>query len=106
MEKAGGGGVGVVVSESGWPSDGSGDFTTPELAGTYNRNFLKHVTLKGRVTPVAYIEAYIFAMFNENQKPSGVERHFGLFLSKHSACLSFVLNQDTESFKSNYVSIM
>ncbi|CAL8171811.1 unnamed protein product [Prunus armeniaca] len=46
MEKAGGGGVGVVVSESSWPSDGNGDFTTPELAGTYNRNFLKNITSK------------------------------------------------------------
>ncbi|KAI5320097.1 hypothetical protein L3X38_039805 [Prunus dulcis] len=81
MEKAGGGGVGVVVSESGWPSDGNGDFTTPELARTYNRNFLKHITSKAGTPkrPGAYIEGYIFAMFTENQKPEGVEQHFGLF---------------------------
>ncbi|BBH08220.1 Glycosyl hydrolase superfamily protein [Prunus dulcis] len=79
--KAGGGGVGVVVSESGWPSDGNGDFTTPELARTYNRNFLKHITSKAGTPkrPGAYIEGYIFAMFTENQKPEGVEQHFGLF---------------------------
>ncbi|CAL9027576.1 unnamed protein product, partial [Prunus brigantina] len=46
MEKVGGANVDMVVSESGWPSDGNGDFTTPELAGTYNRNFLKHITSK------------------------------------------------------------
>ncbi|KAJ9687938.1 hypothetical protein PVL29_013928 [Vitis rotundifolia] len=46
MEKAGGSKVGVVVTESGWPSSGSGKLTTPELAGTYNRNFLEH--LKGK----------------------------------------------------------
>ncbi|BFG39625.1 hypothetical protein CerSpe_258990 [Prunus speciosa] len=81
MEKVGGANVDVVVSESGWPSDGNGDFTTPELAGTYNRNFLKHITSKAGTPkrPGAYIEAYIFAMFNENQKPDGVEQHFGLF---------------------------
>ncbi|CAB4318528.1 unnamed protein product [Prunus armeniaca] len=81
MEKVGGANVDAVVSESGWPSDGNRDFTTPELAGTYNRNFLKHITSKAGTPkrPVAYIEAYIFAMFNENQKPDGVEQHFGLF---------------------------
>ncbi|KAM0969910.1 hypothetical protein EV1_017851 [Malus domestica] len=81
MEKAGRGDVGVVVSESGWPSDGNGNFTTPKLAGTYNRNFVKHITSKVGTPkkPGAYIEGYIFAMFNENQKPSGVEQHWGLF---------------------------
>ncbi|ONH97607.1 hypothetical protein PRUPE_7G200500 [Prunus persica] len=81
MEKVGGANVDVVVSESGWPSDGNGNFTTPELAGTYNRNFLKHITSNAGTPkrPGAYIEGYIFAMFNENQKPEGVEQHFGLF---------------------------
>ncbi|KAL6274404.1 hypothetical protein ACE6H2_025096 [Prunus campanulata] len=81
MEKVGGANVDVVVSESGWPSDGNGNFTTPELAGTYNRNFLEHITSKAGTPkrPGAYIEGYIFAMFNENQKPEGVEQHFGLF---------------------------
>ncbi|PRQ46968.1 putative glucan endo-1,3-beta-D-glucosidase [Rosa chinensis] len=36
MAKAGNGHVRVVVSESGWPSDENGNFTTPELAMTYN----------------------------------------------------------------------
>ncbi|PRQ46965.1 putative licheninase [Rosa chinensis] len=34
MKKVGSPNVTVVVSESGWPSAGSGQFTTPELAGT------------------------------------------------------------------------
>ncbi|RVX05520.1 putative glucan endo-1,3-beta-glucosidase BG5 [Vitis vinifera] len=38
MEKAGGSTVGVVLTESGWPSAGKGNGTTPEIAGTYNRN--------------------------------------------------------------------
>ncbi|KAG5559130.1 hypothetical protein RHGRI_008899 [Rhododendron griersonianum] len=80
MEREGVTDVGVVVSETGWPSDGNGDFTTPELAATYNRNFAEHISKNGTPKrPQAYIEGYIFAMFNENLKPPGVEQHFGLF---------------------------
>lgn len=80
MEKAGGN-VRVVVSESGWPSDGNGNATTSELAGTYNKNFMNHILAKEGTPrrPDEYIEGFIFAMFNENQKPSGEEQHFGLF---------------------------
>lgn len=81
MEKAGGSKVGVVVTESGWPSSGSGKLTTPELAGTYNRNFLEH--LKGNGTlkrPDAKIDGYIFAIFNENLKlGDATEQNLGLF---------------------------
>ncbi|TXG61646.1 hypothetical protein EZV62_013009 [Acer yangbiense] len=81
MEKEGVSNVNVVVSESGWPSAGNGDFTTPQLAATYNRNFMNHVTSnKGTPKrPNAHIEGFIFATFNENQKPAGVEQNFGLF---------------------------
>ncbi|KAL6226779.1 PREDICTED: glucan endo-1,3-beta-glucosidase-like [Fragaria vesca subsp. vesca] len=82
MDKAGGAtNVRVVVSESGWPSDGSGSITTPELAATYNKNLLNHILQKGGTPrrPGANIEGFIFAMFNENQKPAGEEQHFGLF---------------------------
>ncbi|KAI4335222.1 hypothetical protein L6164_013889 [Bauhinia variegata] len=81
MEQLGISNVGVVVSESGWPSAGNGNFTTPELAATYNRNFMKHI-LSGDGTPKrpgSYIEGFVFAMFNENQKPAGVEQNWGLF---------------------------
>ncbi|KAK3034493.1 hypothetical protein RJ639_032482 [Escallonia herrerae] len=29
--------------------------------------------------PQTYVEGFIFAMFNENLKPDGVEQNFGLF---------------------------
>lgn len=80
MEREGVTDVGVAVSETGWPSDGNGDFTTPELAATYNRNVAEHISKSGTPKrPQAYIEGYLFAMFNENLKPTGVEQHFGLF---------------------------
>ncbi|KAK6912471.1 Glycoside hydrolase family 17 [Dillenia turbinata] len=81
MEKVGVNDVALIVGESGWPSAGMGNFTTPNLAATYNKNFMKHI-LSYRGTPKRpgdYIEGFIFAMFNENLKPAGREQHFGLF---------------------------
>ncbi|XP_028751470.1 probable glucan endo-1,3-beta-glucosidase BG4 [Neltuma alba] len=82
MEKVGVNNVGLVVSETGWPSAGNGNFTSPTLASTYNKNFAKRITTKNGTPkkPDAVIPGFIFAMFNENQKPAGVEQNFGLFL--------------------------
>ena len=77
LERAGAPGVRVVVSESGWPS-GGGTAATPANARIYNQSLLNHV---GRGTPrhPGAIETYVFSMFNENQKDSGVEQNWGLF---------------------------
>ncbi|KAL7594735.1 hypothetical protein Lser_V15G29425 [Lactuca serriola] len=80
LEKVGAGGVEVVICESGWPSQGNGDFTTTELARTYNQNLLNHVRGSGTPKkPDKNVETYVFALFNENQKDPRVEQHFGLF---------------------------
>ncbi|KAI6682037.1 hypothetical protein NL676_035918 [Syzygium grande] len=73
--------VGVAISESGWPSAGNGNFTTPQLALTYNRNFMKKI-VAGTGTPKrpdSHLDGNIFAMFNEDLKSAGVEQNFGLF---------------------------
>nr|XP_051228151.1 glucan endo-1,3-beta-glucosidase GII-like isoform X4 [Lolium perenne] len=78
MEKAGSPAVPIVVSESGWPSDG-GVGASIANAQTYNQNLINHV---GNGTPKrpGPLEAYIFAMFNENLKEGHeTENHFGLF---------------------------
>ena len=81
MEKEGVPRVDIVVSETGWPSACNGAYTTPNLAATYNRNFIRHI-LMGSGTPKrpgACIEGFVFAMLNEHLKPNGVEENFGLF---------------------------
>ena len=81
MEKVEFADVDIVISESGWPSDGNGDLTTASLAATYNQNFVKRIaSMRGTPKrPQSFIEGFVFAMFNENLKPLGVEQHFGLF---------------------------
>nr|XP_043611275.1 glucan endo-1,3-beta-glucosidase A-like [Erigeron canadensis] len=79
--RLGGTNVPIVVSESGWPSD-QGFGATVENAGTYYRNLIAHVkSAKGTpLRPGISIETYLFAMFDENQKPNDPsEQYFGVF---------------------------
>ncbi|ONM34638.1 Lichenase-2 [Zea mays] len=74
---AGGDGVRVVVSETGWPTAG-GAAASLENARTYNQNLVRHVW-KGTPRRPRRVEAYVFAMFNEDKKDAGVEQNWGLF---------------------------
>ncbi|KDP34495.1 hypothetical protein JCGZ_11045 [Jatropha curcas] len=83
MKKLGYEDVDIVVAETGWPS--VGDPNQPgvslENAVSYNANLVKHVN-SGKGTPLMpnrTFETYLFALFNENLKPTISERNFGLF---------------------------
>ncbi|WOL09688.1 hypothetical protein Cni_G18441 [Canna indica] len=76
--------VEVRVSETGWPSAGDPQEigATPENAAKYNSNLIRLVNgKKGTpLKPGTPLRAYIFALFNENQKPGPTsERNYGLF---------------------------
>ncbi|ERN09952.1 hypothetical protein AMTR_s00013p00197550 [Amborella trichopoda] len=81
MDKVGGSTVRIVISESGWPSGGQGDKTTPALAQEYNNGLIQHV-VHGNGTPKRpgiITSTYLFALFNENKKTPGLDQNFGLF---------------------------
>ncbi|KAF2312095.1 hypothetical protein GH714_028037 [Hevea brasiliensis] len=79
LEKAGSPNLQIVVSESGWPSEG-GDVATVNNAGTYYRNLINHVKQGTPKKSGQAVETYLFSMFDENLKEAGIEQHFGLFL--------------------------
>ncbi|XP_019452211.1 PREDICTED: glucan endo-1,3-beta-glucosidase-like isoform X2 [Lupinus angustifolius] len=77
------GDVAIAIGETGWPSvcDGWDACSVPN-ARAYNNGLVKHLAL-GKGTPLMpnrRFDTYIFALFNENQKPGPIaERNWGLF---------------------------
>ncbi|XP_056175246.1 probable glucan endo-1,3-beta-glucosidase BG4 [Syzygium oleosum] len=94
MEKEGVTNVDLVISESGWPSAGNGNFTTPALAQTYNQNLVKRYQANTGTPkhPDRSVGGFLFALFNENQKPAGVEQNFGLFYPNTSPVYPIYFN--------------
>lgn len=75
--------VGIAVGETGWASLGDAGLAPGmQNAIDYNSGLVRHVQSK-RGTPLMpnrRFETYIFALFNENQKPGPLaEKNFGLF---------------------------
>ncbi|KAH9327777.1 hypothetical protein KI387_007955, partial [Taxus chinensis] len=74
----------VLVTETGWPSQGDADEpdATLDNAETYNSNMMAHV-LNNTGTPKhpgIYVNTYIYELFNEDLKPGSTsEKNWGLF---------------------------
>ncbi|XP_010553580.1 PREDICTED: glucan endo-1,3-beta-glucosidase 10 [Tarenaya hassleriana] len=77
--------VPIVVSETGWPSNGDEEEVgaTCDNARKYNGNLIKMMMSKKMRTPMrpdCDLTVYVFALFNENKKPGPTsERNYGLF---------------------------
>ncbi|KAK9123883.1 hypothetical protein Sjap_013485 [Stephania japonica] len=77
--------VRLMVAETGWPTAGDFDQIGANIynAATYNRNLVKKFTARPAVgtpaRPGAVIPVFVFALYNENQKPGPTtERNWGL----------------------------
>ncbi|KAE9604918.1 hypothetical protein Lal_00036748 [Lupinus albus] len=77
------GDVAIAIGETGWPSVCDGwDACSVANARAYNDGLIKHLA-QGKGTPLMpnrRFDTYIFALFNENQKPGPIaEKNWGLF---------------------------
>lgn len=93
--------VPVHISETGWPSKGDDDEAgaTVENAKRYNGNVIKMSSKKGTpLKPDADLNIYVFALFNENQKPGPAsERNYGLFKPDGTLAYSLGLSPSSSS---------
>lgn len=91
--------VKVVVTETGWPSQGDSNEVGAGAgnAASYNGNLVKRV-LTGNGTPLKPndpLNVYLFALFNENQKSGPTsERNYGLFYPNEQKVYSVPFNQE------------
>ncbi|XP_074320509.1 glucan endo-1,3-beta-glucosidase, basic-like [Silene latifolia] len=82
LEKRGYPNMEIIVSETGWPSDGGLDATLKNEK-TYITNLLKHVR-KGTGTPrrpSKPIQVYLNLLDENNRGSPEIEKHFGVFTS-------------------------
>jgi len=79
LEKTGGSKLTVAVSETGWPTAGNEPHTSKLNAQTYNQNLINEMKQRGTPRrPDDILDIFIFSMFNEDEKPAGVEQHWGI----------------------------
>ncbi|KAI5066691.1 hypothetical protein GOP47_0019315, partial [Adiantum capillus-veneris] len=106
------GDVKVIVTETGWPSQGDADElgANKKNAQAYTVNIMKRLaSQKGTpLKPSIPLEAYLFALFNEDSKPGPTsERNYGLFNPNgtHVYDLGISVANSQVSAKNNYHSV-
>ncbi|KAJ9176627.1 hypothetical protein P3X46_011918 [Hevea brasiliensis] len=92
----------IFIAETGWPNNGDLDQIGANIynAATYTRNVVKKLTIKPAIgtpaRPGSVVPSFIFALYNENQKPGpGTERHFGLLYPNGSKVFEIDLSGET-----------
>ncbi|GLT64852.1 hypothetical protein SLA2020_373190 [Shorea laevis] len=92
----------IWIAETGWPNGGDRDQIGCNIynAATYNRNIVKKLTAKPPIgtpaRPGSILPSFIFALYNENQKPgAGTERHFGLLYPNGTKVYGIDLSGET-----------
>ncbi|KAJ7519531.1 hypothetical protein O6H91_20G043000 [Diphasiastrum complanatum] len=89
MKNLGYGDVNIVISETGWPTMG-GTGANVKNAALYNRRMVRRAMASPSVgtplRPKATIPTFIFALFNEDQKPgAATERNWGVLYPNGSS---------------------
>ncbi|KAI4374418.1 hypothetical protein MLD38_012415 [Melastoma candidum] len=94
--------VRIYIAETGWPNSGDYNQIGANInnAATYNRNAIKkfnaHPPIGTPARPGLSLPSFIFALYNENQKPGpGTERHFGLLYPDGSSIYDVDLSGKT-----------
>lgn len=96
MRRLGHPNISICISETGWPTKGDENQLGTSLvnAAHYNRRLVRKV-ISGAGTPAmpgVFIPTFIFALFNEDQKPGPTtERNFGLLYPDGSPVYSIDL---------------
>ena len=91
IDNTGIGYVEVVVSESGWPSDG-GFAATYDNTRVYLKNLILHAKRGNSRRPSKPTKIYIFVMFDENLKTPEIQKHFGLLFPNKTKKYPFGFN--------------
>ncbi|KAI9117411.1 hypothetical protein K1719_011577 [Acacia pycnantha] len=125
LEDAGFDKMEVIITETGWASHGdeSEPAATLSNARTYNYNLRKRLAKKKGTPhrPKNVVKAYIFALFNEDQKGgAGSEKNYGLFkadgsisydigfhgLNAGDSCLLSIKNIYAQGLSRSYVMVL
>ncbi|KAF3331338.1 glucan endo-1,3-beta-glucosidase 13 [Carex littledalei] len=102
--------VRIVISETGWPSAGDANEIGANVinAAAYNGNLIRRVlsgTCGTPKRPDCNMDVYLFALFNENEKPGPTsERNYGMFYPNEQKVydVDFVLgNRNSSTTKNN-----